>query len=844
MKKNDRRKFLREFGISVASASLALAGGPAALAAIKPVSQLEQGLVNDFANTPDRIWIGEKYWSIPMEDWQLKAGRIECTGNVPNSRVNLLTTILHGGNGEFKATTDLGLLATSPNRNQTGSAGFSLGIKDEIDPDIKAACYYGKGLRAGVSLQEGLFIGEKTKSLPKGFDFSTFSLSIEGAGNGTTTQLTLTCRGKDGKSTSLAYELKANLEGLVALVNNFHEKGGANFWFKNFSLTGSKLASRPENSFGPILWAMHTLSKGTLNLMAQMPPLGAGDSQEVGLQFKNGNVWEEAATENISKDAYTAHFRINNWDAGKAVPYQLVYRNNGQTYTYGGTVRQEPDGRPLRFGGLTCQEWGGYPYSPLLVNLKKHDPDMLYFSGDQLYEGNGGYPIKRAPERTSVLSYLGKWYMFGWAFGNMMRDRPTICTPDDHDVFHGNIWGEGGKTLPLENWEKSQDDHGGYVQTPQMLNVVAKTQCGHLPAPFHPQPLYTGMETWYTDLVYGQVSFAIISDRMFKSGPDLVRSGEGRLDHITEPVSEGELEDRNLTLLGVNQMQFLEHWVGDWQGASMKVLLSQTLFCNVSTHHGAEKMFLHGDMDSGGWPKKQRDGVLRLVRKACTFHINGDQHLPYIVQYGIDEPKDGGWTYCTPAISTGYIRWGQPDLINIPYTNRPEHGLPNTGIYPDGFGNVNFVYAVGNPLDNYQDKNRYRQAQNKSSGFGIITFDPKDRTIKMDAYRFLADKDNPKPDDHFPGWPLTISQTENDGRKPAAYLAKLEINRSDQVVRIIDEETDELVSILRIKGFVYSPKVYSRGPFTIEVGEGRAVKVLEKIKPINEGSKETISIQV
>lgn len=173
----------------------------------------------------------------------------------------------------------------------------------------------------------------------------------------------------------------------------------------------------------------------------------------------------------------------------------------------------------------------------------------------------------------------------------------------------------------------------------------------------------------------------------------------------------GELEDRNLTLLGVNQLQFLEHWVGDWQGSSMKVLLSQTLFCNVSTHHGPEKMFLHGDMDSGGWPKKQRDGVLRLVRKACTFHINGDQHLPYMVQYGIDEPRDGGWTYCTPAISTGYIRWGQPDLINIPYTDRPEHGLPNTGIYPDGFGNINFIYAVGNPMDDYQDKNRYERAQ-------------------------------------------------------------------------------------------------------------------------------------
>lgn len=839
MKENRRRKFLKELGLTVAFASLSIAGAPTAFAAFK-LKQPDEDFQDDFFNSVDRVWIGEKYWSIPMEDWQVKAGRIECIGSVPNSRVNLLTTILKGGDGDFNVTTELGLLDTYNGSRRTGSAGFTVGIKDEIDPDVKAACYYGKGIRAGVSLQGHLFIGEQIKSLPPDFDFSDFSLSLKGLGSGNTTKLILICKEKDGNATELTYETDVDVEGLIALVNNYEEREGANFWFKNFSLSGSKSASKPENSFGPILWAMHTLSKGTLNIMAQMPPLGANDSQAVELQIKKGNVWERTAIQDIDPDAYTAHFKVNNWDAGKLVPYQLVYKNDGQTFTYSGTIRQEPLGRPLRFGGLTCQEWGGYPYSPLLNNLNKHDPDMLYFSGDQLYEGNGGYPIKRSPERASILSYLGKWYMFGWVFGDMMRDRPTICTPDDHDVFQGNIWGEGGKTVPSD----SKHEYGGYVQTPKMLNVGAKTQCGHLPSPVQSEPLYSGIETWYTDMVYGQVSFAIISDRMFKSGPEIVRSGEDRLDHIKEPIVEDELEDRNLTLLGVGQMRFLEDWVEDWQGASMKVLLSQTLFCNVSTHHGSEKMYLHGDMDSGGWPKRQRDEVLRLIRKACVFHINGDQHLPYAVQYGLDEPRDAGWTYCTPAISTGYIRWGQPDLLNVPYTDRPEHGLPNTGIYPDGFGNINYVYAVGNPMDNYQDKNRYQQAQNKSSGFGIITFDTNARTIKMEAYRFLADKDNPQLDDHFPGWPLTISQTDNDGRNPAAYLPMFEINRPNQLAKIIDESTDELVNVLRVKGSAFRPGVYSQGPFTLEVGEGKSVKVLKGIKLVGEKSKETISIKI
>ncbi len=164
--------------------------------------------------------------------------------------------------------------------------------------------------------------------------------------------------------------------------------------------------------------------------------------------------------------------------------------------------------------------------------------------------------------------------MFGWAFGDLMRDRPTVCT-DDHDVFQGNLWGEGGKKISFGEWENVRDAHSGFVQTPNMVNVVNKTQCGHMSAPFHPQPLPSGITTWYTDLVYGHVSFAIISDRMFKSGPESVRKeATGRIDHIKEPISKDELESPALKLLGDGQMQFLEHWVNDWQGARMKVLLA------------------------------------------------------------------------------------------------------------------------------------------------------------------------------------------------------------------------------------------------------------------------------
>ena len=66
---------------------------------------------------------------------------------------------------------------------------------------------------------------------------------------------------------------------------------------------------------------------------------------------------------------------------------------------------------------------------------------MLYFSGDQLYEGHGGFGIIREPADPAILNYLRKFYQFGWAFREAMRNAPTLCIPDDHDVFQGNIWG-------------------------------------------------------------------------------------------------------------------------------------------------------------------------------------------------------------------------------------------------------------------------------------------------------------------------------------------------------------------------------------------------------------------
>lgn len=617
----------------------------------------------NFSAINDRTWIGEQFWAVPMEDWSIQNGRLQHAGKEKKNRVHLLTHTLKQGDGMVTMQSAMGINNDFPAK---GSTGFCVGIVDTTDESYKSGCYYGDGVQVGITTEGELFIGDKKQAALAGFSLAAFTLSVTCITTGDESTITLSAIDNNNKQASLVHSVSNGLSGLVAIEAKVSASGSDAFWYNNVTHTGNKVNHTPSNSYGPILWTMYTMTKGKVKLTVQMLPLGVKDAQTVQLHLGPNKRWKKVDEQPVDASSFTAHFVLHNWNSSLDVPYKIIYQNKGVQSSYEGTFRKEPLSGTLKFAGLTCQQWGGYPYRPVMENLEKHNPDILYFSGDQIYEENGGYPIKRQPKDKAILSYLGKWYMFGWVFGNVMRDRPTICTPDDHDVFQGNLWGEGGQGISFTEWEKVKDAHGGLVQTPAMVNVVNKTQCGHLPDPYLKDPLPSGITNWFTHLVYGRVSFAIVSDRMFKSGPEMVRNGTGRIDHIKEPLSPGQLEKDGLTFMGNPQMRFLNEWVEDWQGADMKVLLSQTLFSNVGTHHGENKMFLYGDMDSGGWPKQQRDEVLRTIRKACAFHINGDQHVPFIVQYSIDEPRDAGWTFCTPAISTGYPRWGQPDLANMP----------------------------------------------------------------------------------------------------------------------------------------------------------------------------------
>jgi alkaline phosphatase D len=788
----------------------------------------------DFDSIPDRVWVGEDFWTVPLEGWRVNDGRVECVSHLQQATFSNLTYVLEEGNSAFNVRFEMGLIGKGENE---GSSGIVIGSQAIEDDDVRAAVYFGSGINMGVNTGGFAFLEDLSVSLPDGFDYSSFTLDVGGSDSSEGYIITMEVIDPEGNvAAELSHYPEDPVAGIIQFVNNFRGAGssvdGPEFWFDNIYFSGAKFARYEANRFGPVLWTMHTLGRDIMKMTAMFPPVGESENHEARLQVRKGQNWQTVASGRMDGDSRSVTFRVGDWDSGSDHEYRVLFdyinsMGESRVAEYGGMIRRDPVDRPLRFGLMTCQHSNGFPYSPVVRNLEHSDPDILYFSGDQIYEGNGGYPHVRWPDDVSILNYLGKYYMFGWAFGDLMRDIPTVITPDDHDVYHGNLWGDGGvpfndqKHLLEIDVRAGTGDQRGYLQTARWINAMHLTQISHLPDPYDPTPIEQDISVWYTDLNYGRVSFAIISDRMFKSPPELVSTWDGRNDHIVNPLDDPFVLDKaGLKMWGERQEFFMEEWIRDWRDIDMKVVLSQTPLAGTSTHHGNEGV-LAGDLDSGGWPQTARNRALHLMRRCFAFHANGDQHLASIVQYGIDDYRDAGYGFSPPAISTGYQRWFLPDETCLPISNRPPHGLPNTGEYVDGFGNRTYMYAVGNPeeLTLVRVASRYQNKQKKASGYGMVIFDQQDRDIAMECWRFLADVSDPGPGCQFPGWPHTISQFDNYGRRAAAWLPTVKVDgEPDPVIEVINQRTGELEYIVRISGNQFEPKVFSRDLFTIRLG--------------------------
>ena len=324
----------------------------------------------------------------------------------------------------------------------------------------------------------------------------------------------------------------------------------------------------------------------------------------------------------------------------------------------------------------------------------------------------------------------------------------------------------------------------------------------------------------------GGLSFAILEDRKFKSGPRRVLKQKGRYKDTRQ------MDVPEATLLGKRQLDFLEDWTTDWEDAEMKAVLSQTIFANVTTHSPTLDKKQAYSVDSNGWPQAGRNKALSVIRKSFSCMIAGDQHLGSVLHHGVEEWNNAGYSFAVPAASNFWMRWFKPEK---PGKNHKK-GMPNyTGEYLDAFHNKMTVLAIANPTHK-DNKAKENLLNGRASGYGIIRFNKEKRQTTYECWARNVDMfaPNAKP---YEGWPITFNQTDNYFIKNGYQLPTFKIEKSEQVVTIKKQFTKEVVSSLRIQGNSYQPKVMYPGVYTVEVGEGDDVKIFYDINAVKKNKQ-------
>ena len=500
----------------------------------------------------------------------------------------------------------------------------------------------------------------------------------------------------------------------------------------------------PRAFAAEVLWTQYCQHLGKMKLLVHVDadPTVKGELETVKLWLRDdaSDNWKPSLSQPVDRLTATALFTIDSWPRHTQKHFKVTYGDSA----WEGIFRAEPqDG--LKLAALSCHKDIAWPWKEAIAEVIAHDPDLVFFSGDQIYENDYGSPMFRAQTADEVpqgmKNYLAKYRKFGEAFRELMRNRPTIMITDDHDVFANDLWGKGGLRM------KGTRTTGGYPTHVDWVNAAEFTQAGHLPDAVNPGPHGDGVRAYYTALEYGGVHFAILEDRKFKSAPSEViksliappgfrfpekRETDFEIEVVLDPDYDCTQLDRpDLNLLGQEQERFLKDWSNKLKkSGQIGAVLSQSPWAHVAMYSPTS-----ADTDSNAWPQSGRNRALRAIGDAPVVMLHGDVHLGTLCRHGVEKFNDGPVAYSIPSFSSRASRKWAPLEAG---QNREPDAPQNTGEFHDRFGNKITMYGAGNGLN----------------GYGIVVFDTNKREIELQFHPMNEER---KPIQlNVPGWPHTV----------------------------------------------------------------------------------------
>lgn len=678
-------------------------------------------------------WPGPDFWSTPMYDWPVSSGSITAPAAV-NRTLSVLTSSLANTGASATISAKLSFsgsaITGSDSIPERFATGFSIGRQGYVSDYRSAAVLAKSSIFASIRADGRLQILNEKSIKTVSFRGGPLVLTLNIIRIKRRARLSLTAV-QGVKTVSVTSTVPLNrVTGGVALEMDGEIKGGARptlvfVTFKDFSMVGPMVNNQPDRAFGPILWTQYMISDDSLRIQAQLAPLEQRYSVTLYLKYSNG--WSLAGNAKSDSLSRTALFRIPNWNGGQTREYQVRIRYMGKIYRWGGTIRSIPTASKFKLAVFSCDEGYLFPMNDVVSQVNRQNPDMLAFVGDQIYDEPAGFdpesniePARFASIKVAMLDYLHKWYRFGWTWREVISNRPSIMMPDDHDVYQGNLFGAGGVRLPDRSeliWSL-----GGYIMPGRWVTGIEKTHVGHLPSPAVDITLPIGIKPYFTDIRYGDIGIAVLEDRKFKTGPQM-------LDPRLRSAGDGA------ELLGPAQENFVRNWCRDWKNVTMKIAISATIFSKATTHVGRELRRGRYSQDSGAWPRSARNRAVRMLGDANVLTIHGDQHLGVLLRQGIDDFDDAGYSFMVPGIANGFPRAWWPGV-----ESRPAPGDKFTGRFVDDAGHPINVLAVGNPDGSSIDLNWWTSppdevAYRKGSGYGLVILDKSDMTAEFNLYR-------------------------------------------------------------------------------------------------------------
>ena len=143
-----------------------------------------------------------------------------------------------------------------------------------------------------------------------------------------------------------------------------------------------------------ICFALYTVHNNILKMTAQLYPLRPDEDKVVRLEIRQDGKWRRIAEAPVIEDGWVSLFRVENWDTTRNMEYRLAH---GKDAYYTGTIRKDPVDKEtivvVAFTGnsINPKHGGDIPKSDIVENVKKLNADLLFFSGDQVYNHRRHY---------------------------------------------------------------------------------------------------------------------------------------------------------------------------------------------------------------------------------------------------------------------------------------------------------------------------------------------------------------------------------------------------------------------------------------------------------------------